>query len=197
MSEMTNAGPLDLNKSWSDAPGAERMQQLPGRPDGAWVTEFKPTSYSQGPAPSVNQNMIPQADCMSIAFLSQIYLNEGKVSPRNQFMSPGMYGIGSMSSGMYASNMTSMNMYNQMMGMQSSNKGKGKLRTEDFESAFDQAAAFMNQTETARIEELSEESFTGLEDAMRDTSLDNKSEPLASMQLPVKPRPQETSDFNR
>jgi hypothetical protein len=70
--------------------------------------------------------------------------------------------------------MPTMGMYDQAMGVQIMAKGKGKLREEDFESAFAQAAAFMHQTESARIEEVTEERFSGLEDAMRNTTLNEE-----------------------
>lgn len=108
-------------------------------------------------------------------------------------MSSGMYGMGgmsSMSTPMYGSSMGmyngSMNNGSMMTALPTMDKGKGKLRAEDFENAFAQAES-MHQTESARIEEVNEERFTGLEDAMRDTTLD-KSEP---MMLPTKAR-----DFN-
>ena len=93
-----------------------------------------------------------------------------------------MYNMGT-STGTYMSNM---GMYNPMMGGQTVDKGKGKLRQEDFESAFAQAVASLHQTDTATIEELSEEGFTGLEDAMTRVNLEN-----------VNARPQEESDFNK
>lgn len=95
----------------------------------------------------------------------------------------GMGGMSSMSRPMYGSGM---GMYNgsMMTAPPTMDKGKGKLRAEDFENAFAQAES-MHQVESARIEELDEERFTGLEDAMRYTSLDTKSEP---MMLPTKAR---------
>jgi hypothetical protein len=91
-------------------------------------------------------------------------------------------------------------MYDPMMGNQTLDKGKGKLREEDFENAFAQAAAFMHQAESAKIEELDEDRFTSLDDAMRNTSLSDKEEDLAnlnSMQLPAKQRLQEISGFDQ
>lgn len=69
---------------------------------------------------------------------------------RNAFSSPGMYGI---SSGMYRP-YGGMNMINGLQP-QAIDKGKGKMRAEDFDVAFAQAAASY-QTESAKIEEVSD-----------------------------------------
>jgi hypothetical protein len=102
-----------------------------------------------------------------------------------------------MSTGMYMSNM---GMHHPIMGSQAIDKGKGKIRQEDFETAFAEVAASMHQTETARMDVVSEDRFTGLENAMMHTSLESKAEEAASIthaELPANAGSQEKSDFNK
>lgn len=111
-------------------------------------------------------------------------------------MNPGMYGMGGMSSmPMYGHSMGMGAFNNPMMAGPISDKGKGKLRAEDFENAFAQAE-YMHQAESSKIEEVTDEDrFIGLEEAMRDASLDDKQGETTStfLQLSSKARP--GSDF--
>ena len=106
-------------------------------------------------------------------------------------MNAGMFGMGGMSSmPMYGHSMGMGAFNNPMMAGPTLDKGKGKLRAEDLENAFAQ----VEQAESSKIEAVADEDrFTGLEDAMRDASLDDKQGETTS-QLPTKAKP--GSDFS-
>jgi len=144
-----------------------------------WAAEFQPTAMPNS-APLQNMTPAPQQN------FSQ-----------NQFMNPSLFGMGGMSSmPMYGHNMGMGTLSNPMMAAPTLDKGKGKLRAEDFENAFAQAEN-MHQAESSKIEEVTDEDrFTGLEDAMRDASMDEKQkeEPSTTAQLPSQAR--SGSDFS-
>ncbi|KAF9793357.1 peroxisome targeting signal receptor [Thelephora terrestris] len=137
-----------LEESWMESSlkaGFRPLQDTSFHGDANWVMEFS----KSGPTIQRNQSLTPQQDLTRNAFSSQ---------------TQGMYG---MSGGMYRP-YGGMGMVNGLQP-QMTDKGKGKMRVEDFDAAFAQAAASYH-TESAKIEEVQD-----ITEALASTVLDDTS----------------------
>ncbi|EJF65576.1 peroxisome targeting signal receptor [Dichomitus squalens LYAD-421 SS1] len=148
MSAPAQAGP-DLTKAWNEM---QAGRAVPGEmlrshtASGGWSAEFD--GVSQIARPSSQQNMPMQSN-----------FNQ------TSYMQPGLYGRG-MPVGMS---------YGMGMGMSqmSMDHGKGKARDIDFDAAFAQVhASFADQTEGARITEVTDDELEQLAEGLDSASLD-------------------------
>jgi len=165
--QMTNSGPASqlLENSWADSSstaGFRPLQHVPSQGNNNWAMEFtKSGQLISGTAISHNQNLTPQQDCMRLSSYPSIVPNDQSfvsIVNRNAFSSQGLYGT---NGGMYRP-YGGMNMIGGQPQMM--DKGKGKIRAEDFDAAFAQATA-LYQTESAKVEEVNDVTETLAKDS--------------------------------